>query len=120
VPIALKSGNLNLLEPSGSVKACNGITLPYFGYMFQPINGGVLTVIKILYYFPHIHNGMDPLNLKFNARFGVPICKHYLLQWDGRVTELQLMYIGPFNHEITICMEYELTNIECMLSCPFL
>jgi hypothetical protein len=29
VPIVLKSGSLNLLEPSGSVKACNGIALPY-------------------------------------------------------------------------------------------
>jgi len=28
VPIVLKSGSLNLLEPSGSVKACNGIALP--------------------------------------------------------------------------------------------
>ena len=25
----LKSGSLNLLEPSGPVQACNGITLPY-------------------------------------------------------------------------------------------
>jgi hypothetical protein len=30
--------------------------------------GCVLTVIKILYHFPHIHNGMEPLKLKFNAR----------------------------------------------------
>jgi hypothetical protein len=29
VPIVLKSGSLNLLEPSGPVKACNGIGLPY-------------------------------------------------------------------------------------------
>jgi hypothetical protein len=28
VPIALKSGSLNLLEPSGPVQACNGIALP--------------------------------------------------------------------------------------------
>jgi hypothetical protein len=28
VPIVLKSGNLKLLEPSGPVKACNGIALP--------------------------------------------------------------------------------------------
>jgi hypothetical protein len=39
-PIVLNSGSLNLLEPSGPVKACNGIALPlpyfihpeYFGY----------------------------------------------------------------------------------------
>jgi hypothetical protein len=28
VPIVLKSGSLNHLEPSGPVKACNGIALP--------------------------------------------------------------------------------------------
>jgi hypothetical protein len=30
VPIVLKSGSLNLLEPSWPVKACNGIALPCF------------------------------------------------------------------------------------------
>jgi len=29
VPIVLKFGNLNLLEPSGPVQACNGIALPF-------------------------------------------------------------------------------------------
>jgi hypothetical protein len=29
VPIVLKSGSLNLLEPSGPVKGCNGIALPF-------------------------------------------------------------------------------------------
>jgi hypothetical protein len=28
VPIVLKSGSLNLLEPSGTIQACNGIALP--------------------------------------------------------------------------------------------
>jgi hypothetical protein len=28
VPIVLKSGSLKLLEPTGSVQACNGIALP--------------------------------------------------------------------------------------------
>jgi len=28
VAIVMKSGNLNLLEPSGPVQACNGIALP--------------------------------------------------------------------------------------------
>jgi hypothetical protein len=32
VPIVLKSGNLNLLEPSGPVQACNGIALPFLQY----------------------------------------------------------------------------------------
>jgi len=29
VPIVMKSGSLNLLEPSGPVEACNGIVLPF-------------------------------------------------------------------------------------------
>jgi hypothetical protein len=28
VPIVLKSGNLNILEPLGPVQACNGMALP--------------------------------------------------------------------------------------------
>jgi hypothetical protein len=32
VPIVLKSGSLNLLEPSGPVQACNGIALPFTYY----------------------------------------------------------------------------------------
>ena len=34
VPIILKSENLNLLEPSGPVQACNGfaLPLPYISY----------------------------------------------------------------------------------------
>ena len=30
VPTVLNSSSLNLLEPSGSVQACNGIALPFF------------------------------------------------------------------------------------------
>jgi len=33
VPIILKSGGLNLLEPSGTVQACNGIALPFYLYL---------------------------------------------------------------------------------------
>jgi hypothetical protein len=31
VPTVLKSGSLNLLEPSGLLQACNGIALPFSG-----------------------------------------------------------------------------------------
>ena len=48
VPIVLKSGSLNLLEPSGSVQASNGIALPlplpyravntlYLGYIKESV-----------------------------------------------------------------------------------
>jgi uncharacterized protein YhbP (UPF0306 family) len=31
----LKSGSLNLLEPSGPVQACNGAALPFTGIQYQ-------------------------------------------------------------------------------------
>jgi hypothetical protein len=34
VQIVLKSGSLSLLDPSGSVKACNGIALPFYIYLW--------------------------------------------------------------------------------------
>ena len=35
MPTVLKSGNLNLLEPSGPVQACNGIALPFLKKLVQ-------------------------------------------------------------------------------------
>ena len=35
MPTVLKSGSLNLLEPSGPVQACNGIALPFTAYHSQ-------------------------------------------------------------------------------------
>jgi len=34
MPILLKYGSLNLLEPSGPVQACNGIAFPFIIYTF--------------------------------------------------------------------------------------
>jgi hypothetical protein len=34
MPIALKSGSLNFLEPSGPVQACNGIILPFLLFIY--------------------------------------------------------------------------------------
>jgi len=35
VPIVLKSGSLNFLEPSGPVQACNRIALPLWDYSLK-------------------------------------------------------------------------------------
>ena len=43
VPIVLKSGSLNLLQPSGPVQACNGIALPL------PLHSLQLTTLTINY-----------------------------------------------------------------------
>jgi hypothetical protein len=46
VPIVLKSGNLNLLDPSGSGQACNGIALPLpFTAVYQ--NGHPTTLLQL-------------------------------------------------------------------------
>jgi hypothetical protein len=39
VPTVWKYGSLNLLEPSGTVQACNGIALPppFYLYRFQSL-----------------------------------------------------------------------------------
>jgi len=37
MPIVLKSGSLNLLEPSGPVQACNGIALPFMFTLLEDI-----------------------------------------------------------------------------------
>ena len=34
MPIVLKSGSLNLLEPSGPLQACNGIVV----YVYRPVD----------------------------------------------------------------------------------
>jgi hypothetical protein len=55
VPIASKSGSLNLLEPSGSVQVCNGIALPYLHYLclqsvmqkLKPQNAGTHVCVKV-------------------------------------------------------------------------
>jgi hypothetical protein len=36
LPLVLKSGNLNLLEPSGPVKTCNGVALPFYLKVLGP------------------------------------------------------------------------------------
>jgi hypothetical protein len=46
VPIVLKSGSLNLLEPSGPVKACNGIALPLL--VSNNVYGEVMSLSKQL------------------------------------------------------------------------
>jgi hypothetical protein len=38
VPIVLKSGSLNLLEPLGTVQACNGIAIISFAEFYRMIS----------------------------------------------------------------------------------
>jgi hypothetical protein len=59
VPNVLKSGSLNLLEPSGLVKACDGIafyTIAFLYYCFFILL--LFYIIAFLYYFYTIDNTM--------------------------------------------------------------
>jgi len=58
VLIVLKSGSLNLLEPSGPVQACNGIALPLplpLPYSRLYRNVVYIPVIKLAYRLYLIH-----------------------------------------------------------------
>jgi hypothetical protein len=50
VPIVLKSGSLNLLEPSVPVQACTGIALPLYGILkITPFGalGGITFILSV-------------------------------------------------------------------------
>ena len=48
MPTVLKSGNLNLLEPSGPLQACNGIALPLPLPLPYPVSITVISLILFL------------------------------------------------------------------------
>jgi hypothetical protein len=52
VPIVLKSGSLNLLEPSGPVQDCNGIALPFFLSFCRTVLLKKLTGLQPVKQFP--------------------------------------------------------------------
>jgi hypothetical protein len=41
------AGSLNLMEPSGSVQACNGIALHFFLILYY-IGSGLVTLLKVI------------------------------------------------------------------------
>jgi len=65
VPIVLKSGSLNLLEPSGPVQACNGIALPLH----------VPCVFFILYCDQQMHN--------YFTNYHTPTCFDTIVSFSG-------------------------------------
>jgi len=45
VPIVLKCGSPNLLEPSGPVQACNGIALPL--HFYEAYNSAMMAIFSV-------------------------------------------------------------------------
>jgi hypothetical protein len=75
VPIVLKSGSLILLEPSGPVKACNGIALPLLN-----IEHWLFPDVITLYHFE-----LEPQPL-IHRHHSEPIKAHWLQHVAGSLT----------------------------------
>jgi hypothetical protein len=79
VPIVLKSGNLNLLEPSGPVQACKGIalSLPYY-FLLVPVIAvevvslGVISTVQRLILIFRISDYVRTLNNILKIQFLLP------------------------------------------------
>jgi hypothetical protein len=67
MPIVLKSGSLNLLEPSGPVKACNGIDLPLPLYVNVPLLNGCYTPTYHAVMHYRVMIGIDACKKLYNA-----------------------------------------------------
>ena len=95
--VVTKSGNLNFLEPSGPVQACNGTDLPLLSYMRSVVDRNVvmrLIPVSMTSRRPHtIPYCLRMTQLLSNARLAVPgqlrmvqtiqfkfrICNHHVL-----------------------------------------
>jgi len=44
--VIMKSGNLNFLDPSGPLQACNGIALPFYLYISLHVSNTVVLIIR--------------------------------------------------------------------------
>jgi len=71
VPIVLKSGSLNLLEPSGPVQACNGIALP-LPYLFCILHAEVHVASMQTKFLPKLPAPHERL-----SRPGIVIINHF-------------------------------------------
>jgi hypothetical protein len=69
VPFVLKSGSLNLLQPSGPVQACNGIVLPYIAMVTDILVAMVTTVtdVPVVSFVAMVTNGTN-----FHRRYVYP------------------------------------------------
>jgi len=53
VPIVLKSGGLNLLEPSGPVQTCNGIALPFLHIAYSDSQRSYVFILYVYLMSPN-------------------------------------------------------------------
>jgi hypothetical protein len=53
VPIVMKSGSLNRVEPSGPVQACNGIAFNFYRIILQSVASLPVPHFSKLFHKPH-------------------------------------------------------------------
>jgi hypothetical protein len=107
VPIVLKSGSLNLLEPSGSVQACTAIALPLFlrgthisltWYPYHSYSRG--TNISLTHVVPISHSRGTHITLTH-----VVLVSHSLTWYPhlthSRGTHISLTHVVPISHSLT-------------------
>jgi hypothetical protein len=82
VPIVLKSGNVNLLDPSGPVQACNGIALPLYYNVFVIVYAQTFRISVFVYF---------------------KICKTYNFKTAHRTSERFLFLINRVHHTPLMC-----------------
>ena len=85
MPIVSKSRNLNLLEPSGPVQACNGIVLP-FGIVID------LSVLEIVSGRTQIRTSTSKHGIR--TRFDILRLVMLSIQACGMLTPYQLVWTG--------------------------
>jgi hypothetical protein len=72
----LKSGSLNLLEPSGAVQACNGIALPLDVKENGKENDGIIPSFILRHVVNCISDTNSTIKHHSTNIFGVPKCKY--------------------------------------------
>jgi hypothetical protein len=87
----MKSGSLNLLEPSGPVKACNGIALPLLSVLLFVVKNKDLYTAN-----QEIHN----INTRCNINLHPPVCNLTVFQKGVYFSGIKLFNHLPLNIKI--------------------
>ena len=94
MPIVLKSGSLNLLEPSGPLKACNGIALPFYLFV-GPNMSFAMSPTNVMWRSPNLRSEqLSPLDNHCRCNRSFQLCRFaFLLR--GFSNRLRLVYYFP-------------------------
>jgi len=66
----MKSGNLNFLEPSGPLKACNGTVLPLSLHVLSSVLHSQFVLVSVCYIFRYVVHEQRNINTVDNFSVG--------------------------------------------------